>query len=114
MWKSVYGEDRDILIKRAIEFTSNAKLYGSFMMRIITEWPYSCEHNLTDTSMNRQAWIGHAACCLAIACPEDITRIAWHQLTKQQQDEANLEADNAIKKWEEKHCQKDSLQMTFF
>lgn len=114
MWKSVYGEERERLLKEAIDFTGNAELYGSFMLRIIKEWPYSCEHNLTATDINRQAWIGHAACCLAIQCPEDITRLAWHQLTQEQQDKANAKANEAIKKWEEQHCQNDTLQMTFF
>jgi hypothetical protein len=116
MWKSIYGNDKDILLKKAIEFTGNAKLYGSYMVRVISEWPYSCEHNLTCSNMNRQAWIGHAACCLAIGCPEDITRIAWHHLSKNQQDAANLEADRAIKMWEDnnKQCLRDTSQLTFF
>lgn len=114
LWRSVYGEERDSLLKRAIEFTGDAELYGSFMLRIIREWPFSCEHNLTCEEMNRQAWIGHAACCLAIECPEDITRLAWHQLTKQQQDDANKKADEAIKQWEIEHCQKNTSQLTFF
>lgn len=113
MWKSFYGEEREEFIKKAFVFTGDAELYGSFMLKVIETWPFSCEHNLTCTEMNRQAWIGHAACCLAIGCPEDITRIAWHMLTKDQQDRANLKADEAIKKWEMK-CQKDTLQMTFF
>jgi hypothetical protein len=55
---------------------------------------------LTDISQNRRAWIGHAACCMAIKCPEYITRSAWGYLTKEQQDLANAEADRAIAWWE--------------
>lgn len=116
MWRSVYGKEKEDLLKKAIEFTGNAELYGSFMMRVINEWPISCEHNLTCVEMNRQAWIGHAACCLAIGCPEDITRLAWHQLTQKQQDDANAKAAEAIKQWEIKHseCPRNTSQMTFF
>lgn len=117
MWKTILGEKCEELLKKAIEFTGNAELYGFYMFRIIREWPFSCEHNLSCEDMNRQAWIGHAACCLAIACPEDITRLAWHTLTQKQQDDANHQADLAISKWEEsqrnKKCQKHTLQMTF-
>lgn len=71
MWNKSKNKD---LLQKAIEFTGNAELYGSYMFRITDEWPISCEHNLTDLSQNRKAWLGHAACCLAIGCPEDITR----------------------------------------
>jgi len=118
MWKTILGDKREILLKKAIRFTEDAKLYGSFMLKVLKKWPNSCEHNLSCEDMNRQAWIGHAACCLAIKCPEDITRVAWHTLTKKQQDDANAQADFAIKTWEEtqrkKKCQKHIFQMTFF
>lgn len=109
MWRNVFGEERKPLLDKAIEFTGNAKLYGQFMMKAIKQWPYSCIHNLSCIAMNRQAWIGHAACCIAIDCPEDITRLAWHQLTKQQQDKANAKADRAISKWENMY--KEGIQL---
>lgn len=108
MWRSVYGEERKALLAKAIKFTGNAELYGSYMARVIQEWPVGCEHNLTDTGSNRKAWIGHAACCLAIGCPEDITREAWGHLTTQQQDEANLQAQKYIEIWEANHEAKNS------
>jgi len=108
MWQSVPKDEGDKLLKEAIEFTGNPELYGSYMQRIIMEWPISCEQNLTDRSMNRQAWIGHAACCLAIGCPEHITRAAWHFLSRDQQDKANAQADRAILAWEKK-CQNIQL-----
>ena len=100
MWRYVYGTEREQLLTEAIKFTGNAKLYGNYMLRVVKEWVYSCAHNLSCVTMNRQAWIGHAACCLAIKCPEDITRLAWHELTQKQQDEANAQADSAIEQWE--------------
>jgi len=112
MWRNVHGREREMFLKRAIEFTGNAELYGSYMMRIIDEWPLSCEHNLSCTEMNRQAWIGHAACCLATNCPEDITRLAWHYLDLAQQIEANAMADKAIAKWEDRQTNKRDNQVT--
>jgi len=98
MWKTIIGKRRDILLKKAIKFTGDSKKYGFYMDRVVNEWKYSCEHNLSCKDINRQAWIGHAACCLAIGCPEDITRLAWHQLTLHQQELANAKADHAISK----------------
>jgi len=106
MWRSVSKEDEESYIQKAIEFTGNYELYGKWMLKVIETWKYSCEHNLTDTSINRQAWVGHAACCLAIGCPEHITRRAWHFLTQEQQDKANKKADEAILRWENKQNEK--------
>jgi len=99
MWRFVYGEERQRLFKKAITFTGNAKLYGEYMLKAIKLWVYSCTNTFTNPSMNHQAWVGHAACCIALNCPEDITRLAWHELTQQQQDEANAQADRAIELW---------------
>ena len=98
MWGSV--NDRATWIKRAIEFTGDHKKYGRFMMRVINEWPVSCENALTDYSINRKAWVGHAAAALAFGCPEDITRLAWGKLSDEQQLLANKEAERAIRAWE--------------
>lgn len=107
MWRTISGNDRIEMLRKAIEFTGNAELYGSFMLRVIKEWSVACEHNLTDTSQNRKAWIGHAATCLAIECPEDITCQAWWKLTDQQRDEANEQAQIAIDLWITEHAKKD-------
>lgn len=103
MWRSVSGKDRLRLLRRAVAFTGDAELYGSYMRRVIIEWPTACEHHLTDPNINRKAWIGHAATCMAIGCPEDITRSAWGYLSQQQQDEANDQAARAIAAWERAH-----------
>ncbi len=103
MWRQVCGMERDKYLKHAIKFTGNAELYGKYMLKALDLWPYSCAFNLSNTSINRQAWIGHAACCIAIKCPEDITRIAWHSLTQKQQDDANAKADIAIDTFEQRY-----------
>lgn len=108
MWRIVAGHLRQEFLSAAIEFTGDARLYGSWMMRVIEEWPRSCEHNLSNLSINRQAWVGHAATCLAIQCPEDITREAWAHLIPNQQILANLKADEAIKEWERIHIRNNN------
>ena len=105
MWGCV--QDRKLWLKKAIKFTSDHKRYGRFMMRVVNEWPVSCENALTDSTLNRKAWVGHAACALALGCPEDITRQAWGMLTDEQQFLANKEAERAIRVWEYNYCSKD-------
>jgi hypothetical protein len=100
MWNKVSRDEEDKLLPIAIEFTGDADRYGRAMMRVLDEWPISCEQNLSDSQINRRAWIGHAACCIAINCPEYVVRKAWWHLSEDQQREANAKADEAIRKWE--------------
>jgi len=98
MWGDVQA--RGSVLYRAVLFTGNHRLYGKYMRRVVSEWPNSCANALTDYNLNRRAWIGHAACALALACPEDITREAWRHLTNEQRVLANRQADRAIQSWE--------------
>lgn len=94
---------RKTWLDMAVTFTSNAELYGEWMLKVADEWPKSCEHNLTKSG-DKRPWIGHAAVAMAIRCPEDIVRQAWAYLTEKQQLEANKKAEDAIQYWRSKHA----------
>lgn len=102
MWGEVKNKKK--ALSRAIKFTGDHRKYGRFMMRVVKEWPVSCENALTDYNRNRRAWVGHAACALAEGIPEDIVRLAWGELTDEQQILANREADRAIDWWENNYA----------
>jgi hypothetical protein len=106
MWGSV--EDREFYLQKVKDLTSNHKLFGEYMMKVVKEWKYSCEHNLSCIGQNRRAWIGQASCAYALKCPEDIVREVWWYLSTEQRDLANQEADKAIKYWEQKYEQKNN------
>jgi hypothetical protein len=108
MWGDVI--DRAMYLKKAIEFTGDHKLYGSYMKRVVSEWSISCENALTDHSLNKKAWIGHAASAMALGCPEDITRLAWGSLTDEQRLLANKEAARALRQWEVGYRENKSLR----
>lgn len=116
MWSSVSGVERQRMLAKAIEFTGDHELYGSYMQKVIDLWPISCEHNLTDLFQNRRAWVGHAAVAMAHSIPEDVVREAWAYLTDEQRRLANAQADLAISKWEKKNterCQSEQLELMF-
>jgi len=116
MWRTVSKEVECQILPLAVEFTGNHKLYGLAMLRVISEWPISCEQNLTNVSINRRAWLGHAACCLQHGWPEYLVRQAWHHLSQKQQEDANAKASEVIKIFESKYrkkCQKHILELTF-
>lgn len=100
MWRKPCGEERKQFIENCSVFMSNTAAFRAAMFRAIQEWPLSCENNLTAKNVNRQAWLGHAACCIAIGCPEEPTRAAWWTLTQRQRELADEAAAEAIAAWE--------------
>jgi hypothetical protein len=63
---------------------------------VVTEWKHSCEHYLTNSAMNRIAWLGQAALCYKHGIPAEF-RGGYGLLTEAQQlaaDEAALRAMN--------------------
>ena len=121
MWRKCEKEEEKEILHCAIEFTGDHERYGKAMLRVIEEWKITCEHNLTNESINQKAFIGHCAVCLELGIPEYITRIAWGYLTEDQRIKANLKAEQAIKIWKQKyklentlkHGNKGAIQMEF-
>jgi len=121
MWRKETQEYDSANIKDVIAFTGNHILYGKAMIRVINEWPVSCENNLSNLSVNRRAWIGRAGCCIERGYPEYLVRMAWGYITEDQRNLANKQADLAIKTWEQNRKLKgisdngkiDAIQMEF-
>jgi len=97
------SKTRNEMLSMAVDFMGNTKLFEKWMFKVINDWKYSCEHNLTNTSSNRIAYIGWAACAYKLSCPEDIVRSAWGMLSDKQREDANSSAGKAIKEWEYKN-----------
>lgn len=108
MWGDVINEKQALAL--AIKFTSDHKLYGQHMLRVVSEWPVSAENALTDPYLNKKAWVGHAAVALALNIPEDITRKAWGFLTDEQRLLANREAERAIQQWQLRYTKSERLR----
>jgi len=65
---------------------------------VITNWKYSCEHYLTNKSMNRVAWLGQASLCYSKGIPS-IFRSGFQLLTEEEKERANLIALEYLNKW---------------
>lgn len=79
----------------------NTKELKKQMERTIKEWHYSTQQNMTNKSMNRQAWLGQAACNIYLKATEEETRSAWWLLNDEEREKANCVADEVIKQWED-------------
>jgi hypothetical protein len=106
MWRRPTGSERQYLIQKCAEFMDNTDAFREAMYQAIEEWPISCEVNFTNRNNNRQAWLGHAACCIAIECPEEPTRAAWWTLSKAKRDAADAAAAEVIEEWERRYLER--------
>lgn len=77
---------------------SNLDEFEDALKAILVEWPHSCEHYLTNTAMNRLAWLGQAACCYSRGIPSAF-RAGWFLLTETQQRAANELALKYLNAW---------------
>lgn len=73
-------------------------LFRQTLEKIITEWKFSCEHYLTNKSMNRIAWLGQACLCYAKGIPS-VYRSGYYLLNEDQQLKANSIALEYLNKW---------------
>jgi len=78
------------------ELLSDIPEFERVLQCVVTEWKHSCEHYLTNSAMNRIAWLGQAALCYKHRIPAEF-RGGYGLLTEAQQlaaDEAALRAMN--------------------
>jgi hypothetical protein len=81
-----------------VRILSNPELFETILKKIITDWKYSCQHYLTNRSMNRIAWLGQAAVCYESGVPSSYSS-AWFLLTNEQMKQANEIAHVYLNKW---------------
>ena len=79
-------------------FLADTESFAAALEDVIVKWKYSCEHYLTNTAMNRIAWLGQAAACYAIGIPSAF-RGGFHRLTPAQQQQADAVALTYLNKW---------------
>jgi hypothetical protein len=103
-YDNISGRNKVELGNYVIELFSNPELTEVYMSKVIQEWKYSCEHNLTNISLNRIAYLGQAACCLYKSIPSTITMEYWNKVDKTHRDKADEIAKLIIEKWEVNHA----------
>jgi protoheme ferro-lyase len=93
------GSVKDKHIEKGIEMFNSKKLTEENMFFVVDNWKYSCEHNLTNPSINKIAYIGQSACCVYAGIPSTVTMELWNMLDKKTQEQANAIAIKTIDRW---------------
>jgi hypothetical protein len=81
-----------------LKILGNTNLFSEILDKIISEWKYSCEHYLSNKSMNRIAWLGQAAVCYHSGVPSKYCA-GWNLLSEKQKEDANSVALAYLNKW---------------
>lgn len=102
------GDSSEMIISRAARLLSDPVMLKAYMRLVAANWQFSSLQNMTNRNRNRQAWLGQAACSLAVGASEDMTKAAWRTLTAAEQIEANEVADTVILEWENKYAEKET------
>lgn len=79
-------------------FLADDDAFRKALEGVISEWKYSCEHYLTNSAMNRIAWLGQASAAYAEGLPS-MYRGGFNLLTPEQQAKANATALEYLNKW---------------
>jgi len=80
------------------DFLKNSDLFARVLAKVTTEWVYSCEHYLTNRSMNRIAWLGQASACYHLGLPS-VYCGGFNLLSEEEQLTANNVALTALNEW---------------
>jgi hypothetical protein len=81
------------------DFLSDIPRFVAAMDSVLEQWPHSCDQFLSNSSINRIAWMGQAAMCNATGVPS-IFRGGFALLSPSQQAAANAAASQMIDRWE--------------
>jgi len=97
------GKEKQNMIIKGIEMFNSERKTKKYMNKDVEEWKYSCEHNFTNPSLNKIAYIGQGACCLYGGIPNTITMEVWNMLDTEVQKRSNKIAEQMLNRWKEKN-----------
>jgi len=79
-------------------FLRDTPRFKAALLRVLAEWPISCDQFLSNENINRIAWLGQASMCIATGVPSRFRGGFW-LLTQDEQRTANSTAELALMHW---------------
>lgn len=95
---SVPGKTKSQCEEEYRTFLADIPRFEDALAHVVAEWKHSCEHYLTNTAMNRIAWLGQAAACYAVGLPSEY-RSGFFLLEYAEQIAANEKALEYLNIW---------------
>lgn len=80
------------------DFLSDLEAFRAGLEGVLSDWPMSCEHYLTNENMNRIAWLGQAAMCYVTGIPSRY-RGGYNLLSDDEKEAADNLALEYLNKW---------------
>lgn len=100
-YNSFSVSEKKVKSKEIINLFKDPEKTEYYMNKVIKDWKYSCEQNLTNIQMNRVAWLGQSACLLHSNSPSELTMDTWKYVPLKYQKIANKIAEKIIKNYVE-------------
>ena len=98
-YENISGRNKKEMIQNVVYFFSDSLLTEKYMNEVVVNWNYSCEHNFTNPSINKVAYLGQSAVCMHLGIPSLITMEAWSLVDINHRKKANEIAEKYINKW---------------
>lgn len=92
------GKSKEDCEREYASFLRDLPAFESALERVLKDWPISCEHYLSNESMNRIAWLGQASMCIARQVPS-CYRGGFNLLSEAEQKLANELALKFLNRW---------------
>jgi len=102
-YENISGEEKKLMLEKVVEMFNSKELTEKNMFFVVDNWKHSCEHNLTNDSLNKIAYIGQSACCVYAKIPNTITMEAWSLLSDTVKKRSDAIALKAIKRWQKQN-----------
>src|SRR5690606_4818672 len=80
-------------------FLSDLQRFDAAITEVLRQWTHSCEHFLTNDSLNRIAWLGQASMCISTSVSSHF-RGGFKLLSPDEQRRANSLAASRLRQWE--------------
>jgi ParB-like chromosome segregation protein Spo0J len=80
------------------DFLADIPRFEAALNRVISEWKNSCEHYLTNSKMNRIAWLGQSSMCIETGIPSRFCG-GYNLLNEEQKRAADMKAHEYLNKW---------------
>ncbi len=94
---------KDNTLKLYADLLRDLSKFEAALVTITNEWKYSCEHNLSNESMNRVAYLGQASCALIYNVPHNVSMGGYNLLTLEEQKAADAMAQKYLDLWLERN-----------